>query len=666
MHALLKRVRNFLVYFGAGLLILLAVAVGLFRLFLPRLTEYQEDIKGWATAAIGMEVDFAGMDARWRLSGPEVNFQDAELSRIGSPESLIEAAEVTIGVGLIRLLVDRTLVVDRIVVRGTQLDFTEGDAGATLVQGLALDELADMVPASTDNTGDVVVVAEDVIVTYARQIDTGPVSVAVDSLEATRRDDAIALEASIDLDAGFGSRLDVTVDQIPAENGDSSWQVYLEGRSIGLQRWAGFVPEGTAPVINGEGDLSLWLELSSSGVDKATANVALEDVGIAGAEPGDFIDVEGRIEFAAGDNSVLIAAENLSLGTAFGRWPRSSIQLQLYSNDDGDLVEVTANASYANLDDIRYFLPWVPDAQRQLFDDYAPTGQLSDLRLNVANLDTDSARIDLAVEATEAGINANGSLPGIRGFTGAIRADDTGGRVEMVSSGMRVDVPDYVPETIILDDALGTIIWRRNDVGVTVLTDRLQLRSTDFDSRSSLQVSIPVDGGAPVVDLDSSWSINDVASAKRFMPRPVMHPALIRWLDRALVSGSLRNGTARLTGPLDKFPFDNGEGQFLVTARMEDGILDYANGWPAAAIRSMDVNLEGLRLYTERNTAVTAGNRAVDARVEIADLRKPVLTINAFASGSLESIRQFGLRSPISNVFGGRLDTVRVNGDASF
>ena len=308
----------------------------------------------------------------------------------------------------------------------------------------------------------------------------------------------------------------------------------------------------------------------------------------------------------------------------------------------------------------------MPDAQRQLFDDYAPTGELSDLRLNVANLDSDTARIDLAVEATDAGINANGSLPGIRGFTGAIRADDAGGRVEMTSSGMQVDVPDYLSESLILDDALGTIIWRRNDAGVTVLTDRLQLRSTDFDSRSSLQVSIPADGGAPVVDLDSTWSINDVASAKRFMPRPVMHPALIRWLDRALVSGSLRNGTARLTGPLDKFPFDNGEGQFLVTARMEDGILDYANGWPAAAIRSMDVNLEGLRLYTERNTAVTAGNRAVDARVEIADLRKPVLTINAFASGSLESIRQFGLRSPISTVFGGRLDTVRVNGDASF
>ncbi len=666
MQAWLKRIRNFLVYAAAGIVILLAVAVGLFRLFLPRLTEYQEDIKGWATAAIGMQVEFTGMNARWRLTGPELNFYDAELSQAGAADSLIEAGEVTIGVGLTRLLLDRTLVVDRIVVRGTQLDFTMGDAGAVLLQGLTLDDLATRVPASSENTGDVVVVAEDIIVTYARPTDSAPLAVAVDSLEAVRRNDAISLEASIDLDSGFGSRLDVTVDQILADSDESSWQIYLEGRSIGLDRWAGFVPEGVAPVINGDGDLSLWLELSGSGLDKATANVALVDVGIAGAERADFIDVEGRIEYARSENSVLVAAENLTLGTAFGRWPRSSVQLQLYRDDEGQLIEATANASYVNLEDVGYFLPWVPEEQRQLLNDFAPTGVLRDLRLSVANLGVDELRVDLAVDAEDAGVSAHGELPGIRGFTGAIRADRAGGRIEMLSSGMRVDLPNYLSETVILDDAIGTIIWRRNDAGITVLTDRLQLRSTDFDSRSSLQVSIPSSGGSPVVDLDSRWSINDVNSAKRFMPRPVMHPSLVRWLDRALVSGSLLNGTARLTGPLDKFPFDNGEGQFVVTADMENGVMDYANGWPVAAIRSMQVNLEGMRLFTERNIAVTAGNRASNARVEIADLRQPVLTINAFASGSLESIRQFGLRSPIARVFGGRLDSVRVSGDASF
>jgi len=45
-------------YTASALLILMAVGVGLFRLFLPRLPEYQEAIKERASEAIGMEVEF--------------------------------------------------------------------------------------------------------------------------------------------------------------------------------------------------------------------------------------------------------------------------------------------------------------------------------------------------------------------------------------------------------------------------------------------------------------------------------------------------------------------------------------------------------------------------------------------------------------------------------
>jgi len=65
---LLQRLLRIAAYAAAAVVILLAIAVGLFRLFLPRLPEYQEDIKVWASAAIGMEVQFSGMDARWGLS----------------------------------------------------------------------------------------------------------------------------------------------------------------------------------------------------------------------------------------------------------------------------------------------------------------------------------------------------------------------------------------------------------------------------------------------------------------------------------------------------------------------------------------------------------------------------------------------------------------------
>ena len=70
MKNLLRRLIKFVAYAAGGLVILLAIAVGLFRLFLPKLPDYQENIKAWASAAIGMTVEFSGMDARWGLSGP--------------------------------------------------------------------------------------------------------------------------------------------------------------------------------------------------------------------------------------------------------------------------------------------------------------------------------------------------------------------------------------------------------------------------------------------------------------------------------------------------------------------------------------------------------------------------------------------------------------------
>ena len=113
MKVFLQRLFKFLAYTGAGVVILLAIAVGMFRLFLPRLPEYQEDIKDWASAAIGMQVEFSGMDARWGLSGPELEFYDTQLIRSDTQTRLIAADTVRVSVALTRLLLEGERVIDR-------------------------------------------------------------------------------------------------------------------------------------------------------------------------------------------------------------------------------------------------------------------------------------------------------------------------------------------------------------------------------------------------------------------------------------------------------------------------------------------------------------------------------------------------------------------------
>ena len=112
MKSLFRRLLKILAYLGAAIVILLAIAVGLFRLFLPRVPEYQDEIKAWASNAIGVEVEFSGMDARWGLSGPELEFYEAELMRPDSGNRIVAAEEVRIGVGLMRWMFEQSLVVD--------------------------------------------------------------------------------------------------------------------------------------------------------------------------------------------------------------------------------------------------------------------------------------------------------------------------------------------------------------------------------------------------------------------------------------------------------------------------------------------------------------------------------------------------------------------------
>ena len=187
-----------------------------------------------------------------------------------------------------------------------------------------------------------------------------------------------------------------------------------------------------------------------------------------------------------------------------------------------------------------------------------------------------------------------------------------------------------------------------------------------FNSESNVQLTLDGGGVSPVIDLASSWNITDIGAVTRYIPQKVIKDKLYNWFQAALVKGSIPRGTTRLRGPLDKFPFDSGEGTFLIDAMVRNLTFKYQPRWPAATQADMHVILDGTRLYSLENRSVSAGNETVDARIEIADLRNPVLTIGAFSTGTLETIRAFSQQSPIGDILGGQLQRVQVSGDASF
>ncbi len=668
MKQLLKRLTKYLAYFAAVVVILLAVAVGLFRLMLPRIPEYQEEIKEWARAAIGMRVEFTGMNARWRLSGPEVNFYNAKLLRPDGSGTLIDVDELTVGVGLMRLLVDRELVVDRVLISDTSLDLRQADDGTWMIQGVPLDSLIEMRNEMPEGGGAAVtIIAENIDLEFWPGASEQAIDLVIDRLQVKRDDVQLDIDVTVELPENLGERIKASANQRLDQATDISvWHLFVEGRELELAGWANFQPPQFPDVMSGQANLSLWLELSTNGVSSATANLVVSDLTVDDAVIDVPIDVQGRFEFSRDSGGWLLAADNFRLQQAAGEWPNSFLRVDVATDDSGKIVAIDANASFINLDNLDLLSPWLPKEQRSMLDAYDPSGMVHGFEMRLADLESDSVRFDLSAELEEAGIRARDRYPGVSGFSGQVRADRSGGLIEIESRDLQVDFPAFLLEPIMFDDAIGTVIWRRNSESTIILSDSVRLRNADIDARSSLQINVPADGGSPLIDLTSNWNITDVSEAVRYLPAKIMSATLYEWLDNSLIAGRIPRGTTRLTGPLDKFPFDGGEGTFLVEGHAEDVTLKYHPNWPVLEHVSADIIVENMRFYSDHNTATTLGNQSVDGTVEIADMREPVLDISAYATGTLETIRQFSMHSPIANIFGGQLDRFKVDGAASF
>ena len=665
MKKLLQKLIKYLAYIGAALVIVLALAVGIFRLMLPRLPQYQEEIKAWASTAIGMQVEFSGMNARWRFSGPELNFFNAKLVSPGATESLLSADEVSVGVGLMRLVTDRELVVDRILIRDTDIDLRQDQTGTWLLQGLPLDDVVGARAASVPNGGSVEVVGQDIRVQYEHPASGQVVPLTIASMSVLRDAEQVELEATIDLPEEFGDSLEITADQLADNEEQDVWRLFVEGNSLDIAGWSRLQPPGMPEIDSGTADVSLWLDVTRGDLQRATVNLVAADLSVRDGPATAPFGVRGSIEYSRELNGFLLAANQFRLLTVDGDWPKSSLQLRVMADENGAMEGVRANASFLDLNDLKYVNAWIPDVQRSMLADIDPTGVLRNLSIDLSDLNSEEPEFDVTADLQSAGFAATDERSGIREFSGRIRADRDGGRIEIESTDLQLDTGGVLAEPISFDDAMGTVIWRRNSRGIILLSDSIQIRNADFDSRSSLQISVPANGDAPFVDVESDWSINDVGAIPRYLPVKMLSAPIGEWLQMALVSGVVSRGTLRLNGSLDRFPFDDGDGSLHVSAGFEDFVLRYSEKWPAPEFRYADVVVDNMRLTSNRNLADVRGNIVENAQVVIADLRHPVVEINAFATGTLESLRSFGASSPINEVLGGQLENVTVGGDVS-
>ena len=664
MMQFLRKISIYTAYTFAALLILLAVVVGLFRLFLPRLPEYQEEIKVWAGDAIGMDVAFSGMNARWGLSGPELEFYDAELIRRDNQQRILAAERVGVGVSVSSLLFERTLVVDHVLIRDTSVEIRQLDDGSWWIQGAPFDELPIPRAEASLQPADFEVVGEDVEVRFLQPGDERPRDISVRRAVVSIDEQRVALDLIGRLPADLGRQVELSATQlltVPAEQ--RGWDIRMDVDALDLAGLSRLQLFPGRRLISGVGDLELSLVWAGQRVVNAAGNAMFTDIA---TDADQAFDLAGRFEVDVEDDGWFVEVENFNVATRDTQWPDTTVRIESSKDTSGKTVILAVDATYANLDDASLLLPWLPPERQQQILDLELGGIVRDLDFTVYNLDDESPAFDIEAELEDFSIAAMGSIPGVRGFSGSLSASQERGHADIASDDMRLDLPRLLDRPIDIDSVAGSVTWRSDGGRLLVITDRFSVSTPFLVATGDGDLTISGSGESPEINLNMDWSISDVAVAKLYLPRRIMKPNLYDWFQGALIRGSIPRGSLRLNGPLDKFPFDDDEGKLLVEGSVRGLTLKYHPDWPAAEQAELEVVLDNRRLYSRRNRATHAGNRSVDAAIEIADLWRPVLKIDALVTGTLDSLQQFALDSPVDGFTGGNLRKLALSGEAAF
>jgi uncharacterized protein (TIGR02099 family) len=476
-------------------------------------------------------------------------------------------------------------------------------------------------------------------------------------LQETGRGQRLSFAA--ELPAGLGDRLQFTVerrrtDGADPEQGQSTFEVRAD--HLNLAGWPlspAFAAGQAAVELHGEWrDWQPWrleghLRLRGAATDREPRSALLgswlaqmpeNELSFHWQRRETGWQLRGQARFGAGRGPV-VARPTFELSRTGERW-------------QGAIRDPRAQ------DVLAWATPWLDEAARQWLVPLDPRGALPE----IAFWAEPAAGVFLAT-AQLRGVACRPvrGLPGFDNLTGILEVAPDRGRIELDSREIQVDTDGLLRAPIALDKLTGSVNWRRDAGALRLESAGLELANADFGGRFRGSVTIPA-GGEPVLDLQGHYRDARVGQAKRYLPVAVIPPQGVAWLDRALAGGRVVAGELVFRGPPVDFPFDRGEGLFETRFQVEDGVLDYAPGWPRLDRLRATVTFRnrGLRVEAESGRLVDAEMQGATAWID--DLENPVVQVEGRARGSSAGLWRALRDSPLGRELGDDLPDPRFTG----
>ena len=469
---------------------------------------------------------------------------------------------------------------------------------------------------------------------------------------------------------GFAARIDVRGDLRGEDFAlleEWSGQAYAEIDYADLAVWRQWV-DYPLSLPHGRGALRAWLAFSGGALRDATVDVSLQHVSVRLAPDLPALELDsmsGRLQARFPENGFALKGRNVNLVARtdvrdqVGGGDRAPIRVEPTSfevewHDDPRAQGITGSGSASQLDvgalvRLAAYLP--VDAQsRKMLGDYAPRGLVSGVAVRWNGTAERLQTYSLKAGMQDLGVRAKDYFPGFTGISGTLEASERGGKVVLHSGASSLDLPAVLPESKIpLNSLSAQVNWKINSGALDVELVQAEFSGPEA-AGSAKGVYRTATDGPGYIDMTAALTRADARAVWRYLPN-VIGVGARHWLRDSLLAGKASEAKLILKGNLQDFPFlDKRLGQFLVTVKARDAVLDYGKGWPRIEGIHGDLRFEGNGMVIDAQRGQILGARLSGTRVVIPDFDAPVSTlyVKGQADGPTAEFLKFIDQSPVA------------------
>ena len=648
-----------------------AVVLALRFWILPQIEQHPEAIAEVISRNIGQRVSIGSVDSGWQRLRPFLALTDVRLYdqegrvALSLPSVSCTLSWDSIAFGALRF---ESLSLDK-----PDLNIRRDNAGTLYVAGVRLD------PAETGGgftnwlLAQNEIIVRDAQVSWEDQLRQAPLLSLADlnfvmrnrgshHRFALRAQPPRELAAALDIRGDLEGR---TFEQLQAWNG----KLYAELAYTDLAAWRAWI-DYPLEIQRGRGGLRLWLGFADKRLEEGTADVALGNIS-ARLAPGlpllEMRSLQGRLSAKSSQGGYQIAGNQVALELQSGvTLPPAQFAVRWRPGDDKRAEQGEVRIDALELQPLALlgeYLP-LPPQLRKILADAAPQGSVADVHFDWQGPLPNPQRYSLRGHFDRLGMRAYASLPGFSGISGNIDGNEKGGSVLINAGESGVDLPlAFADPAHKFDTLTAQLAWSHVQGELQLKLSNIAFANADL-AGTAFGTYTSAAGGPGVIDLTARLSRTDARHVARYIP--FMNKVALDWLDHALLAGHATEMSLRLKGDLKGFPFQSAKGGvFQIAAKVADGKLQYAAGWPTIDGINGQLHFDGKRMEVTSNKASVLGARLTNVHVVLPDLFTPdrVLAVTGQAEGPTAEFLKFIAQSPVNKLTGGFTATMGAAGN---